>query len=217
MINFDQKIVAVVIDSIDYKEYDKLFKLFSKEYGKINAYAFGVRRVHSKKIGALRLFAFCNVFLKSNNEKYGIVDVEILKDFGGISKNYELFCYASYFVELIDYFGYENIESSDVFYLLYYSFKALIDRKVDTKLIKLIFELKLLKYQGEYRESSMLGNVNNTLIYTWDFVLKTLPQKLFTFNLKDDVFKSFEKEVEYDFKSKVNFRFKSLERLNEIP
>ena len=102
MINSEEKIVAVVIDSVDYKEYDKLFTLFSKEYGKIKAYAFGVRRVNSKKIGSLRLFTFSRVLLKNNNDKYVINDVELLKEFDELSKNYELLCYASYFVELVE-------------------------------------------------------------------------------------------------------------------
>ncbi|MBR1455372.1 MAG: DNA repair protein RecO [Lachnospiraceae bacterium] len=204
------KIIAVVINEVNYKEYDKLFTLFTKTLGKIKSYAFGVRRQNSKKIGTLRLFSFCEVELKESLGKYNIEDANIINSFDEIAADYESMCYASYFVEVVDYLSFENIESSEIFYLLYYSFKALVDKKVDYKLIKLIFDLKILKYQGEYIMSDMITNQNETLKYTWDYVLNSEVKRLYSFNLSDDVYNLFKKEVDKEFKNKIDMKFKSL-------
>ena len=127
--------------------------------------------------------------------------------------DYEAICYASYFIEVIDYFGYENIESGDVFELLYYSLKALEQNKIRRELVKYIFELKMLKYQGIYIEKDDLKEDNETLKYAWNYVLVANPKKLYSFELKDDILKLFGKEVEKEFKSKVDKKFISLESI----
>lgn len=211
--NSEKNLVVFVIGENNYKEYDKLFTLFSRELGKVKSYAFGVRREHSKKIGALRLFSLCDVELNCHNDSYTIKDAKIIESFDEISLEYERMCYASYFVELIDYFLFENIESEEVFKLLYYTFKALIRGNIDKELIKNIFELKLLKYQGEYIESSNLKNDNATLKFTWDYVLRSEPKDLYKFTLTDEVYKIFKKEVDKEFNNKIKKKFRSLDKL----
>lgn len=214
MDNFNKKnFLSVVIKEQKYKEYDKLFTLFTKDIGKISAYAFGVRRPHSKKIGTLRLFSFCEVSLCENNGRYSIEDASTINSFDELTEDFESVCFASYFVEVVDYLSFENIESADIFNLLYYSLKALVDKKVDRKLIKLIFDLKILKYQGEYVTSDMLRCQNETLKYTWDYVINNDCKKIYTFNLTDEVFNLFKREVDREFNEKIGKKFKTIENL----
>ena len=209
-----KKLNAVVIADNDYKEYDKLFTLFTKELGKIRAYAFNIRREHSKKIGLLRLFSFCEVDLKSSGDSYSLVDAKIVDSFEGLTRDYETMCYASYFVELVDYFSFENIEGDDVLRLLYYTFKALEREAIDKKLIKSVFELKLLKYQGEYITSDKLHIDNATLRYTWDYVINAESKDLYKFKLTDEMYRMFRDEVDREFKLRVSKKFKSLDKLS---
>ena len=74
----ENKVKALILSDSNYKEYDKLFTLFTKELGKIKAYAFGVRREHSKKIGLLRLFSFLDISFAGETDKYSIKDVNII-------------------------------------------------------------------------------------------------------------------------------------------
>lgn len=209
----ENKVKALILSDSNYKEYDKLFTLFTKELGKIKAYAFGVRREHSKKIGLLRLFSFLDISLAGEPDKYSIKDVNIIESFEEISNDYEKMCYASYFVEVVDYLSFENIESTDVLNLIYYTFKALVQNKIDLKLIKSIFELKMLKYQGEYIRSDMINANNKTLKYTWDYVIDAKVNKLYNFELDLSVFNLFKSAVDKEFKQKVNKKFKSLDKL----
>ena len=93
------------------------------------------------------------------------------------------------------------------------NFKALINGIVDRELIKNIFELKMLKYQGEYIDSESLSNKNGTLAYTWERVLVSEPKNLYKFKLKDNVYKLFRDEVNKEFRQKVDKKFKSLQKL----
>ena len=204
------KLNGIIIKETDYNEYDKLLTILTREKGKISTYAFNVRRSNSKNIGKVKLFALGTFELRENNESYTLENIIIKDDFSDLTKDYENVCYASYFIELANYFSYENIESEDVIDLLYFALKSLIKGIMDKKLIRRVYELKLLKYQGEYKDSHSLLDKNETLKYTWDFVINSMPQKLFTFKLSDEAFKKFSDEVELEMRDKVNKKFKSL-------
>lgn len=214
MVNNIIKLNGIIIKETDYKEFDKLLTILTKEKGKINAYAFNIRKSNSKSIGKARLFTLGTFELIESKDGYSLQNVILKEDFDDLAKDYENLCYASYFIELADYFSFENIDSSDIIDLLYFAIKALIKGVVDKKLIRRVYELKILKYQGEYKDSDSLLDKDKTLKYTWDFVITSLPQKLFTFKLSDDVFKKFESELDIEMRDKVNRKFKSLSMIN---
>lgn len=209
------KLNAVVIGERDYREYDKLLTLLTEERGKIKVYAFNIRKANAKNIGKTRLFTFGVFEIREDRDSYQLENVVLKKSFDDLSNDYDNTCYASYFIELADYFGLENVESYDIYRLLYYTFKALIDKKVPAKLIRRVYELKVLKYQGEYKKSDSLFVDNTTLKYTWDFILNTLPQKLYTFKLSDQIFKLFDDEMSIEMRDKVGKKFKSLEGISD--
>lgn len=208
------KLNGIIIKETDYKEFDKLLTILTKEKGKINAYAFNIRKSNSKSIGKARLFTLGTFELIESKDGYSLQNVILKEDFDDLAKDYENLCYASYFIELADYFSFENIDSSDIIDLLYFAIKALIKGVVDKKLIRRVYELKMLKYQGEYKDSDSLLDKDKTLKYTWDFVITSLPQKLFTFKLSDDILKKFESELDIEMRDKVNRKFKSLSMIN---
>ena len=209
-----EKLNGVIIGESDYKDYDKLLTVLTKEKGKISVYAFNVRRQNSQNIGKTRIFSFGTFELRVNNDKYQLENVVLKNAFDELATNYNNACYASYFIELVNYFGYENIESENVYILLYFTFKALVKGKVPAKLIRRIFELKMLEYQGEYKESGALSSKNKVLIYTWNFVLNTLPNNIYSFVLNDEVFKLFDNEVSIEMRDKVNKKFKTIDEIS---
>lgn len=210
-----EKLNGVIIGESDYKEYDKLLTVLTKEKGKIKVYAFNARKQNSKNIGKARVFSFGLFEIRNVNDKYNLENIILKNSFEKITLDYDITCYASYFVELSDYFTFENIDSENVYSLLYYTFKALLNGKMRLKLIRRVFELKMLEYQGEYKESDTLKSKNKTLIYTWDFVLKTLPSKLYSFELSDEIFSLFDNEVSIEMKDKVMKKFKTLEQIKD--
>ena len=207
---------AIIINETDYNEYDKLFTLLSEDFGKISVYAFGIRRQNSRNLGKARIFTFGTFELKLVKDSYQLDNIILKKSFEKIISNYEYNCYASYFIELVDYFILENMESKNVCELLYYTFKAINDEKMDLDLIRLVFELKILQYQGLYKGSDKLLSDNKTLIYTWGYVLKNDPRNLYNFNLDQNIYKLFKDEMKVEMREKVDKKFKTLENLNYI-
>lgn len=205
------KVNGLVLKEADYKEYDKLLTLFTKELGKIKVYAFGVRKGNSKSIGKTMPFVFCTYELKKDKDMYVLSGSTLLKSFTELSSDYDTACYASYFLELIEYFAVENEESDDMYALIYYTLKALLDKKVKKGLIRRIFELKLLKYQGLYTDTEDIKY--EKLKYTWDFVLRTDPKDLYSFKLDTELEKLFFDVISLEMREKVNRKFKSLENI----
>lgn len=205
------KLNGIVIGETNYKEYDKLLTILTRERGKIKVYAFNVRRPNSKSIGKVRLFTFGEFELIEENEYYNLNNISLKDSFDDLSKDYNNACYASYFIELADYFGFENLESEKICDLIYYTFKALVRGQVDAKLIRRIYELKMMEFEGVYKDSDSLTVDNKTLKYTWNFILTTRSKDLYTFKLSDEIYKLFDSEMNLEMRDKVGKKFKSLE------
>ena len=208
------KLTGIIIRESNYREYDKLLTILTKERGKIKVYAFNVRRPNSKKIGIVRLFTFGDFELIEDNNYYNLQNIILKDSFDNITSDYNNTCYASYFIELADYFGFENLESEKICDLIYYSFKALVRGIVNANLIRRIFELKMLEFQGEYKDCDSLTVNNNTLKYTWNFILNSLSKDLYTFKLSDEILKLFDYEMSIEMRDKVGRKFKSLEGID---
>lgn len=215
--NKDLKVNGIIINVKDIGEYDKILTLLTKELGKITVYSFGSRRKNSKNLASTDLFIMAEFELKVVKNKYNLSFVNVKEDFHDLSKSYENLCYASYFVELLSFFSFENIEYENHLTLVYCSLKALLNNKVDKDLIRRIFELKCLQYEGIYIESSMLPeNSTKTLKHTWDHILNHEGKDLFSFKLDEKYLRELDYNVDIEFRNKVVYNSKSLKLINSI-
>lgn len=215
--NKDLKVFGIIINVKDSKEYDKILTILTKNLGKIQVYSFGSKRKNSKNISKTDLFIFGEFEIKQNKNNYNLSFVKLIDDFREISKNYINLCYASYFLELLNYFSLENLESDNYLNLIYYALKALIKNNIEKELIRRIFELKCLQYEGIYIDENMLpSNASNTLKYTWNYILDNEAKKLFSFKLTDKYLNELSYYLDIEFKNKVLYNFKSLKQLNSI-
>ena len=112
-----------------------------------------------------------------------------------IAGDMEAACYGSYFLELADYYGRENIDATETLRLLYQSLRALLKPSVPNRLVKPVYELKLMEINGEYRELP-LGRLNDSTLYAWQYVLAAPVESLYTFTLTDQVLGEFVRCVE---------------------
>ncbi len=131
-------------------EYDKRIVLLTKERGKVSAFVRGARRPNSQLIAASSPFSFGKFEAYEGRNSYTVVKAEISNYFRELACDVELACYGFYFMELADYYARENLEAVHMLKLLYQSLRALESPSLDNRLIRRIFELKMLVLNGEY-------------------------------------------------------------------
>ena len=122
--------------------------ILTREYGKITAFAKGVRRQNSPLLAAASPFAFGEFSCYEGRGTYRLVQAEIQQYFREITEDYESAMYGFYFLELADYFGQEGTDEKDAMNLLYVTVKALLNPHIEDRLIRCIFELRMMVVQG---------------------------------------------------------------------
>ena len=83
-------------------------------------------------------------------EAYNLVDIDIKNYFDEIATDVNALYYGFYFLEVADYYSYENVNSKEMINLLYQSLKALSNKNIPDKLVRYIYELKMFYINGEY-------------------------------------------------------------------
>lgn len=73
--------------------------------------------------------------------------------FEGIKEDLLLISYGSYFCEFVSYLTRENNDEKDILKLLYLSLRALEKKIIDPKLIRRVFEIKLMALYGQGMEA----------------------------------------------------------------
>ena len=119
-----QSFTGMVISSQNIGETDRRIVLLTREKGKISAFARGAVKPRNPLVSATQHFDF-------------------------VRKDLNSYYYASYLCELADYYTRENLDAEDILLLLYQSFRAIESDAIDNKLIRYIYEWRMLLINGE--------------------------------------------------------------------
>ena len=106
---------CIVLKKKEMKEADLLVTLFSKEYGKIMATAYGIRKSRKRNVVSLNPLNEVEITLSQKTNFYVVQDVEILKNFKNILKNIEKLEISLYVLDSIDKIYYITDENGDFF------------------------------------------------------------------------------------------------------
>ena len=99
-----------------------------------------------------RTFAFGTFRLYEGRDAHSLQGAEISNYFEEIVMDMDAGCYGSYFLELADYYGRENLAGTEMLKLIYQSLRALLKPAIPNVLVRRIYELKSLVNNGEYTE-----------------------------------------------------------------
>jgi DNA repair protein RecO (recombination protein O) len=124
-------------------------------------------------------------------------------------------CYGSYFLELADYYARENMDGTALLKLLYQSLRALLKPALKNELVQRIFELKAMVLNGEYTQLPPCP-VSESAGYTWEYVITSPAEHLYTFTLTEPVLEEFSHCVEINKNRYVDRKFHSLEILHTM-
>ncbi|HEY5983957.1 MAG TPA: DNA repair protein RecO [Anaerolineales bacterium] len=139
---------AVVLRHTDYGEADRILTLFTRQLGKTRAIVKGARKLTSRKAGHLEPFTHVKLQLAKGRDMPLITQAETVNAFVPIREDLVLTSQASYVLELVDRFTYdEGVDSSGVFQVLIETLGRLAD-KADPWMVTRFYEMRLLDDLG---------------------------------------------------------------------
>lgn len=238
-------VTGMVLLSAPVGDFDKRVVILTKERGKITAFAKGARRPNSQLLAAVNPFSFGEFELFEGRTTYTVSKANISNYFQNITKDLSDTYYGMYFLEAADYFAQENNDEKLLLLLLYQSLRALEKEVIPNRLVRCIYELKLLVINGEYPNVFSCQNCGSTeelgwfslersgvlcekcrlekavrldesTLYTLQYIISAKLEKLYTFTVKEDVLVKVEKIVGTCFREKVERSFKTLPFLEDL-
>ncbi len=138
---------AIVLKRRDYGEADRILTLYTREQGKVDAIAKGVRRITSRKSGHIELFTRSNLLLARGRSLDVLTQAETIEPYAGLREDLVRTTYAYHIAELLDRLSEDGSPSPPVFELLCQALEALCEDD-DPSLVARYFELRLLGLSG---------------------------------------------------------------------
>lgn len=142
-------LTGIVLYTTQTNEYDKRLVVLTSERGKVTMFANGARRPNSPYRAASQSFVMGKFTVLEGRDAYKLVKVDVDEYFSEISLDMEKLCYASYFCEFMSYYTREGDSCNNNLNLLYVTLKALVKNQLDLKLIRYIYEVKLMDIEGQ--------------------------------------------------------------------
>lgn len=232
-------LAGMVLSAVPVGDYDKRIVVLTKERGKIAAFARGARRPNSALLAAANPFSFGQFEVFEGRNAYTLVKAHITHYFRELAEDLDAAYYGFYFLEVAAFYTQENMEGTDFLNLLYLTLKALLKPSLDNRLVRRIYELRILVLSGEYpnvfscmncgtRENLHYFSVSRhgvlcpdclkgervtaldgSALYALQFVVTAPLEKLYSFTLSRQVFDCVDELISNYIHQYHNHEFKS--------
>lgn len=239
------EVTGVVSFSAPAGEYDRRLVLLTRELGRITVFAGGARRPTCPYIAACRAFTFARFSLTQSRTVYRLKSAQIVESFEALARDFDAVSYGTYFLELSGYFSEENVEAGELVNLLFVSLKALLKPVLPKRLVRCVFELRILVINGEAPQVFECVSCKKELhdgffllkrhgigcaecsagtdmlylphgaVVAMQFVETAALSKLYTFSVSEEVLDTFCRVMKQYYHYYVGHTFKSLEMLPE--
>lgn len=120
---------AIVISKKKYGEADSIITIFSLQKGKLKVLAKGVRKITSRKRGALDTFCYARLQIQRGNNLDIISEAQIIDSFSSWKKDLKKVAIAYYLAEIIDRLTQEGQVHEEVFEMLLSTLRTLLNLK----------------------------------------------------------------------------------------
>lgn len=235
---------GMVLSAMPVGDYDKRLVALTSERGKVTMFARGAKRPNSSLLAATNPFVFGEFELFEGKSAYNVCKISVKNYFRELTENLEMAYYGFYFLELADYYAVENMEAKDMCNLLYASLRALTKPVFQNRLVRRIYELRMLLLGGEYpnlfscvscgakdglntfhvRRGGMLCSacgaiyggipVDASTRYTMQYIISSPPERLYSFQVTEEVLSVLERIMNAYMDCYIDRKFHSLEFLD---
>jgi len=154
---------GIVVKDSFYSEKDKILTILTSKLGVIRAFAKGCRSNKSKNFSSAQFLNYSDFVFFNKKDTYILNESCLKRSFLGVRNDLESLIISQYICEIIIYLVKENIEASNILKLVLNSIYALTNKKFNKKIIKAVFELRLLSalgYQPNFSECKFCKNTN---------------------------------------------------------
>jgi DNA repair protein RecO (recombination protein O) len=142
------RVDAVVLRHSDYGEADRLLTLYTRQRGKMRVTAKGARKIASRKAGHIEPFTHVKLQLARGRDMFLLTQADTVDAYLSLRDDLILTSHASYVLELLDRFTYEDeTENPSIFRLLTETLSRLASG-ADVWLALRYYEMRLLDHLG---------------------------------------------------------------------
>jgi DNA repair protein RecO (recombination protein O) len=185
---------GMVLSAMPVGENDKRVVLLTRELGRISAFARGARRPGSQLMAVANPFVFGQFTLIPGRSAYSLTRAEVQEYFTEIAAEFPGVYYGYYFLDFAGYYGREGLDATAMLNLLYLTVKALLNPHLDDRLIRRIFELRLMTINGEYAPDT--SRMSESALYVVNYIMQAPLTKLYTFSVTDQIREELEKVID---------------------
>ena len=191
-------------------------------------------------------FTFGEFTMYEGRSSYTIQSAKVINYFSELREDVLGAYYGFYFLEVANYYAREFNDELEMLKLLYQTMRALTNPHIPDALIRCIYELKILTINGEYpnvfscrkcKKEEDLGwfsakyagtlcseckndeniiRLDESALYTMQYIITSSIEKLYTFQVSEDVLHTLERILKSYLALYVDRKFKSLKVLEEI-
>lgn len=197
-------------------DYDRRVVILTKERGKISAFARASRKPGNRLMAPTNPFSFGQFKLYAGKSSYTMAEADISNYFETLREDFEGAYYGMYFLEICDYYTRENNDEIMMLKLIYQSLRALTSHVFSHKLVRVIFELKAIMINGEFPGVTSELGLQESAVYTVDYIMRTPVEKLFSFTVTEEVLRELRIFCRRLCAKTMDRNFKSLEILENL-
>ena len=142
-----RKVEALVLRHADWGEADRMLVIFSPQQGKTRVVAKGARRLRSRKAGHLEPFTRVSLLLARGRDLWIVTQAETIEAYLPLRENLVLTSQASYVVELLDRFTYDEGPNASLYRVVVETMQRLSSGE-DPFLVLRYYDIHLLDQLG---------------------------------------------------------------------
>lgn len=201
------KVNGIVLSTMPIGEHDKRLVIETCELGRITVFARGCRRAGNSLLAAANPFVMGEFSIVPGRTSYRLIEASVTEYFRDLAAQMPGVYIGFYFLDLVDYYGREGIDGTDMLNLLYVSLKALLKPELNNILVRRVFEMRLMFLNGEYYPEE--GTMSASMLSVCRYIIGAPLGKLYSFNLKENTLEELEQICDKALKRTIDRELKS--------